>query len=118
MLKTLVMLIALLIAVVNISAQSNGSGRQAFGGRHIVKRAGVVRVGPVTTYLKEGLTTEEVLRLLGEPSMISEHNTNGSSVKTYEFQRGDNRILIAEFINDSLVRSRTETRAIVVETGC
>jgi hypothetical protein len=117
MLKTLVILIALVIAVVNISAQSNSSGKRAFGGRHIVKRVGVVRVGPVTTYLKEGLTTEEVLRLLGEPTSMSERNANGSSVKTYEFPRSDNRILIAEFVNDSLVRSRTETRATVAEGG-
>jgi hypothetical protein len=117
MLKTLVILIALVIAVVNVSAQSNGSGKRAFGGRHIVKRPGVVRVGPVTTYLKEGLTTEEVLRLLGKPAGISERNANGSSMKTYEFPRGENRILIAEFVNDSLVRSRTETRESVVPAG-
>lgn len=117
MLKTLVILIALLIAVVNVSAQSNRPGKRTFGGRRIVTRAGVVRVGPVTTYLKEGLTTEEVLRLLGEPAGVSEHNANGSSVKTYEFRRGDNRILIAEFVNDSLVSSRTETRTTIVDGG-
>lgn len=117
MLKTLVILIALVIAVVNVSAQSNGPGKRAFGGRRIVKRTGVLRVGPVTTYLKEGLTTEEVLRLLGEPAGVSERNANGSSVKTYEFPRGDNRILIAEFVNDSLVSSRTKTRTTIVDGG-
>jgi hypothetical protein len=35
-------------------------------------KPGVVQVGPRTTYLKEGLTTEEVVRLLGKPSAISE----------------------------------------------
>jgi hypothetical protein len=117
MLKTLVILIALLIAAVNVSAQSNGSGKRAFGGRHIVRRPAVVRVGPATTYLKEGFTIQEVLRLLGEPAAVSERAENGTAVKTYEFPRGDKRILVAVFVNDALVSSRTETRGLVAWEG-
>jgi len=66
---------------------------------------------------------EEVLRLLGEPAAISERHEGDESVTTYEFPRGQNRILIAEFVNGALVRSRTETRgqlalgAVNLETG-
>ena len=72
---------------------------------------GVIRVGPPTTYLKEGLRTEEVLRLLGKPVAISERSEKDLVVTTYEFRRGEGRILIAEFVSGVLVRSRTETRA-------
>jgi hypothetical protein len=74
-------------------------------------RNGVVHVGPRETYLQSGLKTEEVLRLLGEPSNISEHTQNGKIVATYEFQRGEGRVVIAEFVGGALVRSRTETRS-------
>ena len=73
-------------------------------------KPGVVRVGPRTTYLKEGLSSEEVVRLLGKPVSISERNEKGVVVATYEFQRGEGRILIAEFENGLLVRSRIESR--------
>lgn len=73
-------------------------------------RPGVVRVGPRTTYLKEGLRTDEVVRLLGKPASISEGNENGITVTTYMFQRGEGRVIIADFVSGVLVRSRTETR--------
>ena len=73
-------------------------------------KPGVVRVGPRTTYLKEGLRTDEVVRLLGKPSSISERSENGIVVTTFEFQRGEGRVIIAEFVSGELVRSRTETR--------
>jgi hypothetical protein len=110
MLKALVIVIAIMIAVVNVSAQGSGSGRRAFGGRHVIKRPAVVRVGPATTYLKEGLTTEEVVRALGEAAVVSERNEDGAAVSVLEFQRGGNRVLIAEFVNDKLIGSRIETR--------
>lgn len=74
-------------------------------------KPGVVKVGPRTTYLKEGLRTDEVVRLLGKPSSISERSDKDVVVGMYEFKRGEGRILIAEFVNGVLVRSRTETRA-------
>jgi len=77
-------------------------------------RHGVVHVGPRTTYLKEGLKTREVVKLLGEPSAVSRRIEAGRAVAIYEFQRGDGRVLIAEFVGDSLVSSRTETRTVAV----
>jgi hypothetical protein len=71
----------------------------------------VVRVGPRTTYLKEGLTTQEVVRLLGKPISISDRTAKDVVVTTYAFQRGEGRILIAEFEQGLLVRSRIEERA-------
>ena len=73
-------------------------------------KPGVVQVGPRTTYLKEGLRTDEVVRLLGKPASISERSENDIVITTYEFQRGEGRILIAEFVGGILVRSRSETR--------
>jgi hypothetical protein len=73
-------------------------------------KPGVVKVGPRTTYLKAGLRTDEVIRLLGKPSSISERTEHDVVIATYEFQRGEGRVLIAEFEAGILVRSRTETR--------
>jgi hypothetical protein len=74
-------------------------------------RNGVVHLGPRTTYLKDGLTTQEVVKLLGEPLTVSERTESGKTVSTYEFQRGEGRVVIAEFVGNELVRSRTEMRA-------
>ena len=73
-------------------------------------KPGVVQVGPRTTYLKEGLRTEEVVRLLGKPASISERSENDIVITTYEFHRGEGRMLIAEFVSDILVSSRLEAR--------
>ena len=73
-------------------------------------KPGVVQVGPRTTYLKEGLRADEVIRLLGKPARISERTENDVVITTYEFHRGEGRILIAEFVSDILVRSRLEAR--------
>ena len=73
-------------------------------------KPGVVQVGPRTTYLKEGLRTEAVVRLLGKPASVSERSENDVVITTYEFQRGEGRILIAEFVSNLLVRSRLEKR--------
>lgn len=78
-------------------------------------KPGVVRVGPRTTFLKEGLRTREVVRLLGKPASISERTEKNVVIVTYEFQRGEGRMLIAEFENGLLVRSRTESRVENVE---
>ena len=103
MLKALVILVAIVIAAVNISAQGN------IGQRRVVRKVGVVRVGPSTTYLKQGLNTEEVVKLLGEPTSISGLEETTGAV-TYEFPRGEGRVLLAEFVNNSLVSSRIEMR--------
>jgi hypothetical protein len=81
-------------------------------------KPGVVKVGPRTTYLKEGLRTDEVIQLLGKPVSISERTENDVVVTTYEFQRGEGRVLIAEFEAGVLVRSRTEARDVpAVQAG-
>ena len=103
MLKALVILVAIVIMVVNVAAQSNGARRQ------VVRKAGVVRIGPSSTYLKQGLTTEEVVRLLGEPTSITESGAGPESV-TYEFQRSEGRVLVAEFVAGALVSSHTVIR--------
>jgi hypothetical protein len=74
-------------------------------------RPGVVHLGAPSTYLQEGLSTSEVVRLLGEPTTISERHDEGSLVKTYEFARGEGRVVVADFMGDKLVRSRTEMRS-------
>ena len=73
-------------------------------------KPGVVQVGPRTTYLKEGLSTEEVVRLLGKPSAITERNEKDVLVTIYEFPRGEGRVLIAAFVKGGLVRFTMETR--------
>jgi hypothetical protein len=105
MLKTLIIATAILIAGVQVSAQSGASHR-----RHASRKSGVVHVGPSSTYLKEGFSVEEVLRLLGQPVAVSKRHAGSKLVTTYEFLRGQNRFLIAEFVNGTLVSSRTETR--------
>jgi len=105
MLKALIIGMSTLIALVSVSAQPAGSPR-----RHSLRKAGVVRVGPSTTYLKEGFSLAEVIRLLGEPTASSKQRAGNQSVMTYEFQRGPNRVLIGEFVNGALVGSRIEIR--------
>jgi hypothetical protein len=73
-------------------------------------KPGVVRVGPRTTYLKEGLRTDEVVRLLGKPTSISERSESDVVITVYEFQRSEGHVLIAEFVSDVLLRSWSETR--------
>src|ERR1044072_7382215 len=101
MLKALVIIVAVVIAVVNVSAQTGANHRR------VIRRVGVVRVGPSTTYLKQGLSTEEVVKLLGEPTAISQGR---SGEVTYEFPRAEGRVLLGECVNCGLVSSSTETR--------
>ena len=105
MLKTMVIITALLIAAVNISAQTS---RVPKSGKR-VHQTSAIRIGPPTTYLKEGLTIEQVIRVLGEPTSVSQREEQGVTIETFKFQRGSNRVLIAEFVNQELVGSRTET---------
>jgi hypothetical protein len=70
----------------------------------------IISVGPRTTYLKEGLSTEDVVKLLGQPGEVSEREERGTKIVSYVFQRGEGRFLVAEFVGGFLVRSRVETR--------
>jgi hypothetical protein len=80
-------------------------------------KPGVLQVGPRTTYLKEGLSTEEVVRLLGTPSAVFECVVDDIVVTTYEFPRGEGRVLIADFVKDMLIHSTIETRAQIAQVG-
>jgi len=73
-------------------------------------KPGVVRVGPRTTYLKDGFRIDEVVRLLGKPLSISVRSEGNIVVQVYAFQRGEGRVLVSEFENGLLVRSRIESR--------
>ena len=52
---------------------------------------------------------DEVVRLLGKPAAVSERSENEVVITTYEFLRGDGRMLVAEFVDGVLVRSRLES---------
>jgi len=65
----------------------------------------VVRVGPSTTFLKEGLTIDEVVRFMGQPSSVSERMDGEIAVTVYRFQRSETRVVTAEFVKGRLVRT-------------
>jgi hypothetical protein len=68
----------------------------------------VLRVGPTTTYLKNGLSTGEVVRLMGKPATITERREGARLFTTYTFSRSEGRVFVAEFENGLLTSSRTE----------
>ncbi len=75
----------------------------------------VLRVGPSTTYLRNGLSINDVTRVLGKPEKVSETQNGDVRLATYTFSRSEGRVLIAEFENDLLVSSRIETPELVVQ---
>lgn len=77
----------------------------------------VIRFGPTTTYLKNGLSTDEVIRLLGKPSSVSKRQEGNRLLSTYTFPRSHGRVFVAEFENGVLVQSRTEAAALFEESG-
>lgn len=79
------------------------------------KKARVIKVGESSTYLKKGLSSGEVISLLGTPVAVYSKSESGTTVKTYEFKRSGAKVIVAEFVNNELVDSRTEFRA--KETG-
>lgn len=86
-------------------AKLNGEAR--------VRAPQVIRVGPSTTYLKPGLSTDDVVRLLGHPASVSERQEGDSRLATYIFARGEGRVIVAEFKNGSLINSRAEIRGAI-----
>lgn len=115
--KTLLLLSFILCAGFGVAAQTgvekSGRTRRVTyqGARAVSAGPRVVRVGPRTTYLKEGLSTEDVFRLVGNPAEVSEREEGGVKVVSYVFERGEGRVLVAEFVGGRLVRSRVEPRA-------
>ena len=99
-----------LIAIILFTSGSASAQTYLQKRKATVVKASVVRVGPPTTYLKNGLSTREVLMLLGEPESTSSRREGDSSLATYIFTRGEGRVLVAEFLDDVLVSTRTEIR--------
>ncbi|HKS28049.1 MAG TPA: hypothetical protein VJS44_09525 [Pyrinomonadaceae bacterium] len=89
-----------------ISSRTEASAKRRQTDRVVDGR--VVRVGPTTTYLKNGLSKEEVVRLLGKPASVSERLEGGRILATYTFPRSEGRVLVAQFENGILIDSRME----------
>jgi hypothetical protein len=127
--KAFVVISMILFSVVSASAQT-GAKDEAIASRRSregEKRAsasirtgkrsapGVLRLGPSTTYLKNGLKADEVVRLLGRPATVSESARGDLRLATYTFERGAGRLLVAEFEDERLVSSRTEVSNTLVQ---
>jgi hypothetical protein len=82
------------------------SGKPRAAGQIVDGR--VLRLGPSTTYVKNGLRTDEVLRLLGKPTSVTERREGDKVFLTCTFRRSEARVFVAEFENGLLVSSRTE----------
>jgi len=114
--KVFILLSFILLGGFGAAAQTAGekaprARRVSYQGEQAVAASPrVVRVGPRTTYLKEGLSTDEVFKLLGRPAEASERHEGDAKVVSYVFERGEGRVLVAEFVNGLLVRSRVEPR--------
>jgi hypothetical protein len=116
-------LIAFLLAMTSISAQTKAvsgdverSGSTYSNGtssKHSVERKDtdlrVIKVGPPTTFLKNGLSIDEVTHLLGKPIHISERREGKRLIRTYIFQRGEDRFIVADFAKGILKRSSVKT---------
>ena len=77
----------------------------------------VLRTGRPTTYLKNGLKLGEVVKFLGRPVALSERQEGAQTITSYTFQRGGRRVLVAEFVNGTLVGSRVEEREYLSDRG-
>lgn len=73
-----------------------------------LRAPGVLRLGPSRTYLRSGLSTDDVVRFLGQPASVSEEQEGNTRLTIYRFPRGEGRVIVAEFSNGALIRSRTE----------
>jgi hypothetical protein len=126
--KGLIIISMIFISAMAASAQTNAKGEVARRDHAVAKKThapgsrdkergqGVLRVGPSTTYLKKGLKAYEVVRFLGWPLKGIERRDGDLRLATYTFARGEGRVLVAEFENDSLVSFHTaEANAAVAE---
>jgi hypothetical protein len=76
----------------------------------------VVRLGPTTTFMRNGLSRQEVVKLLGEPFSTVETMDGNAVVTTCVFHRSGDRILIAQFRDDVLIASRLQTSGVLAQT--
>ena len=79
-------------------------------------KPGVVTLGPTTTYLKSGLSVDEVVMLLGEPDTVAQKRDGGHNTATYIYRRSGGRVLVAEFADDVLVSSRMQPGGSLAKT--
>jgi hypothetical protein len=114
MFKLLILTVVIVTAGITAAAQTE-TKRNTEGQRvtsyDVIKRAGkgsAVSVGPRMTYVKEGLNTEEVVRVLGKPALISEREEQGQIVTSYRYERSEGRALVVEFAKGLVISSRTE----------
>jgi hypothetical protein len=128
--KFFVIISVLLVSAAAASAQTAAQGERstsggsagvekkapAAGRKTAARGPGVVRLGPSTTYLKNGLKADEVVRFLGRPDSVVERLDGDSRLVTYTFARGAGRVLVAEFENGTLVSSRTQARDAVAHS--
>jgi hypothetical protein len=117
--KFLILIATILISATAVSAQTN---RKADGRRSAEREGSVIsinrqersraslvlKLGPSTTYIKNGLSYAEVVRLLGQPASVSEKQDGGLRLTTLTFTRSQGRVLVTEFADGVLVNSRTE----------
>lgn len=110
--KKLVSLSALIIfSAVAVCAQeahikrADTRGKEKSSEKASPRAARVLQLGPSTTYLKDGLSIDEVIRFLGRPTSVSERQNGDSLLATYTFPRSPGRVLVAEFEAGLLVRS-------------
>lgn len=99
----------------SLSGETKTDGKRGQSGSLVDGR--VIRFGPTTTYLKNGLRTDEVVRLLGKPVCVSERREGNLLLSTYTFRRSEGRIFVAEFENHVLVSSRTESAVAFEQSG-
>jgi hypothetical protein len=118
--KFLILIVSLLISAVAVSAQAVTKGDHHRGGEEEKSAAAgsgksksraslVVKLGPSTTYVKNGLSFEEVVKLLGQPVSVSERQDGSARLAAYTFVRSGGRVFVAEFADGVLVSSRTES---------
>ncbi|HKR00263.1 MAG TPA: hypothetical protein VJT09_06295 [Pyrinomonadaceae bacterium] len=123
--KIFIIISILTLSAVAVSAQTASKGeaahrrQDAVGDKRVsvIKKdgrrtPGVLRVGPSTTYLKNGLKMEEVVRFLGRPASISERRDGDLLLATYTFARGQGRVIVAEFENGLLVSSHLDPEGV------
>ena len=125
--KRFISLIAIIVlsalATAALTTQDNNSPktvRSASAGKQARKTTNqndprVLKVGPSTTYLNKGLTTDDVVRALGKPETISERMNGDTRVVLYTYPRSEGQFLIAEFENGLLARSYIDTPAYVAQ---
>ena len=125
--KITILIATILLSAASASAQTTGkvesAGRSQEGEKRAAlrqKREGgraslVVKLGPSTTYLKNGLNLSEVVRLLGQPASASEERDGERHIMTCRFTRSGGRVLVAEFEDGLLIDSRTESNESLVQ---